>query len=567
MSDSAAWWVAYDAASLIDKEIRASNAIMERQGRTIFQIKRVKGVEAPELMAEHIRAEGWEPCAAMLHVGNIEKLILMLGGEELYGTGTDQFGIAVRELIQNARDAIQARRIVDKNFDGAVHIHLGRTPEGVTLKVQDNGLGMSRRVLTGPLLDFGKSFWMSALMREEFPGLCSSKFRSVGRFGIGFYSVFMVANQVSVASRRWDEGLDAVHQLKFQNGITLRPLLIASRPKNFGSEASTEVALKLKDGAIPQNGEIEIKRNLMGAKNFPVAVEDYLAALFAGLDVTVYFKDGDKDEVLIHNEHPLKKQSQADWLRKLSFSRYQDSSVEKYIEDNCVRLRPIYENGACCGLAAISTRPANIQDFLSVATVGGLATTVHCRGQRDFIGYIDYKPKSAKRDQGDFLASDQAMRAWATEQMRILIESNPNPLEQCIAAQSFADFGIDPTPIARICVVFDGKVGFLNFAELTQLLEIMDVAIFKSNMLGDHAEYHHSIQQIVGRALIRPLGSSKFYELAMDSEVPTQNMSVIACLHRALVAQGKTPRWTREKNVAPCHFGLMDAIVVSTRKA
>jgi hypothetical protein len=53
----------------------------------------------------------------------------------------------------------------------------------------------------------------------------------------------------------------------------------------------------------------------------------------------------------------------------------------------------------------------------------------------------------------------------------------------------------------------------------------------------------------------------------MDSEVPANNMSVIACLHRTLVAQGKTPRWTREKNVAPCLFGLMDAIVVSTRKA
>jgi hypothetical protein len=570
VSDSASWWIAYDAACLIDKEIRASNALLEEQKSdmpTSFQVKRVKGVEAPERMAEHIRAEGWEPCAAMLHVGNVEKLIATLGGEELYGTGTDTFAIAVRELIQNARDAIQARRIVDNGFDGSVHIHLKREAQGVTFVVHDNGLGMSRRVLTGPLLDFGASFWLSALMREEFPGLRSSSFRSIGQFGIGFYSVFMIADQVSVASRRWDEGLEAVNQLKFENGITLRPLLIAAKPASFRSEASTEITLKLKDKVISENGKIEIKRNLMGATNLLVEVEDYLAALFAGLDVTVYFRNGDEDETLIHRAHPLKEQFHADWLRKLSFSRYQDSSVEKCINDNWSRLRPIYDNGACCGLAAISTHPSNLQDFLSVATVGGLATTVHGRGQRDFIGYIDYKPKSAKRDQGDFFASSSAMRTWATEQMRLLVESKPSPLEQCFAAQSFADFGIDPSPIMRICVVFEGKMGYLSLTELTLLLERMDVAIFKSNTLGDHAEYHHSIQQIVGRALICPLGSSKFYELILNSGVPMENFSVIDCLHRALVAQGKTPRWTREKNVAPCYFGLMDVIVVSTRNA
>lgn len=46
------------------------------------------------------------------------------------------------------------------------------------IEVEDNGVGMSPKVLTGPFLDFGQSFWGTSLMHEELPGLESKGFIS-----------------------------------------------------------------------------------------------------------------------------------------------------------------------------------------------------------------------------------------------------------------------------------------------------------------------------------------------------------------------------------------------------
>jgi hypothetical protein len=568
MSDAAAWWIAYDATCLIDKEIRASNAILEthNKGDAVFRVKRVKGVESPELMSRYIKAEGWQPCSAELHISNVEGLVAAFGGEHLYGKASDMLAIALRELIQNARDAIHARRAVDKNFDGNVCVRLRKDQQGFVLLVQDDGIGMSRRVLTGPFLDFGSSFWTSSLVKQEFPGLLSSRFRSVGQFGIGFYSVFMVAQRVQVASRRWDDHQDAVNQLVFDNGLTLRPLLIAGRYSGLQSYLSTEVALHLKEGVIPEDGNIEIKRNVMHGKNFSVEFEDYLAVICAGLDVKVFFGQGDESPREIHRGQPLDETLRLEWLRKISFSRFQEESIGKYIDQNYHRLKPINKDGIHCGLAAISTMLRREQDFMDMATVGGLATNIHCRGRSPYIGYIDYKAVSARRDNGvEFSASKSAIQNWAEEQLRMLLEANLTPAEQCVAASGFAFFNVDPSPIMRVQVSLESRIEYFDLQAIISLLEKMDVVILKANFM-DHADFYSPVFAWPGRALILPFGGGSLYDLAMVSGVPKNQYSVIGCIHRALVVKGKSPRWSIEKNVAPSPLtGMSDAIVVSIK--
>lgn len=61
------------------------------------------------------------------------------------------------------------------------------------LTVSDNGIGMPQEVLTGTLLDFGRSFWSTEEAASRYPGLTSdSRFQPTGRFGIGFYAILLL---------------------------------------------------------------------------------------------------------------------------------------------------------------------------------------------------------------------------------------------------------------------------------------------------------------------------------------------------------------------------------------
>jgi len=70
-----------------------------------------------------------------------------------------------------------------------------------------------------------------------------------------------------------------------------------------------------------------------------------------------------------------------------------------------------------------------------------------------------------------------------------------------------------------------------------------------------------------GRALILPHRAAVFYDLTISSGVPQKKYSVLWCIHEALLAQGKTPRWRIEEKILPSPvFGMLDAIVLSIRR-
>lgn len=121
IADSDAWWVAYDAVQLIDREIRASNTLLTSRpqatkGSPPFRITKIAGATSIEEICRHIEVKGWKPCSAEVHVGNIERLVTNLGGTNLYGGAS--FAVVLRELIQNARDAVAARREILPGMNG-----------------------------------------------------------------------------------------------------------------------------------------------------------------------------------------------------------------------------------------------------------------------------------------------------------------------------------------------------------------------------------------------------------------------------------------------------------------
>jgi hypothetical protein len=224
-AEAPAWWLCLDTLRMVDGELRQIDDLFVslRKGYR-FDARAVEGVNDLEDFARRVRTNGWEPVDTKVHVTDVASLVRSLGGKELYG---DDRYIPFRELIQNGSDAIRARRLLQdrpKNW-GEVTVRLGQDASGPWVEVEDTGVGMSTRVLKGPLLDFGVSFWGSWKMREEHPGLLGKAFEAIGKYGIGFFSVFMWGDRVRVTTRRYDAGLDDTKVLSFDAGLQSRPIL------------------------------------------------------------------------------------------------------------------------------------------------------------------------------------------------------------------------------------------------------------------------------------------------------------------------------------------------------
>jgi molecular chaperone HtpG len=158
--------------------------------------------------------------------------------------------IFVRELVSNAADACEKLRyeaiakpeLVERGGPFAITIALD--PEAKTLTISDNGVGMDREDLTqglGTIARSGTKAFLDKLAAEEASKEASSL---IGQFGIGFYSAFMVADEVVVETRRaggeaaWRWSSDG------KGSFTIAPLALEAAP-----ERGMRVVLHLNDAS------------------------------------------------------------------------------------------------------------------------------------------------------------------------------------------------------------------------------------------------------------------------------------------------------------------------------
>ncbi|WP_420881439.1 molecular chaperone HtpG [Rhodococcus sp. (in: high G+C Gram-positive bacteria)] len=134
----------------------------------------------------------------------------------------------LRELVSNASDALdklklEAYRDKDLEADTSdLHIELDVDADTRTLTVRDNGIGMSRDEvidLIGTLAKSGTAE-LRRKLREAKDAVASEEL--IGQFGIGFYSTFMVADKVTLLTRkagekhgtRWESSGDATYTIE-----------------------------------------------------------------------------------------------------------------------------------------------------------------------------------------------------------------------------------------------------------------------------------------------------------------------------------------------------------------
>ena len=116
--------------------------------------------------------------------------------------------IFLRELISNASDACDKLRFESignpslSSGDSELHIDVSWDPDARTITVRDNGIGMSRDEVIaniGTIASSGTRRFLEAMSNES-----KADARLIGQFGVGFYSAFVVADKVTVRSRRAD---------------------------------------------------------------------------------------------------------------------------------------------------------------------------------------------------------------------------------------------------------------------------------------------------------------------------------------------------------------------------
>ncbi|PKW16163.1 molecular chaperone HtpG [Saccharopolyspora spinosa] len=138
--------------------------------------------------------------------------------------------IFLRELISNASDALDKLRLEafrDKELavdlaDPRVEIETDR--EQRTLTVRDNGIGMSRDEVVGLIGTIAKSGTAELLQKMQQQETTSGPAAKelIGQFGVGFYSSFMVADRISLLTKRagekqatrWESNGDATYTIE-----------------------------------------------------------------------------------------------------------------------------------------------------------------------------------------------------------------------------------------------------------------------------------------------------------------------------------------------------------------
>ena len=123
--------------------------------------------------------------------------------------------IFLRELISNASDAIDKVRfesltnkdILENNSDWKIKIYSDK--ENNTLTISDNGIGMNKEEVVENLGTIAKS-GTEAFVNLAQQGELKDHPELIGQFGVGFYSAMMVADKVSVITRRAGDKNDAI---------------------------------------------------------------------------------------------------------------------------------------------------------------------------------------------------------------------------------------------------------------------------------------------------------------------------------------------------------------------
>ncbi|WP_404339471.1 molecular chaperone HtpG [Pseudoalteromonas mariniglutinosa] len=151
--------------------------------------------------------------------------------------------IFLRELVSNASDAADKLRFLALSNgelyenDADLKVRISADKEANTVTITDNGIGMTRDEVISSLGTIAKSG--TAEFFKNLTGDQSKDSQLIGQFGVGFYSAFIVADQVTVRTRKAGESQGIEWQSAGEGEYTLQEIAKESR--------GTEIILHLRE--------------------------------------------------------------------------------------------------------------------------------------------------------------------------------------------------------------------------------------------------------------------------------------------------------------------------------
>ena len=167
------------------------------------------------------------------------RVLDLLTGHTLYNNTS----VVIREIVQNAIDAIRVQRLEQPSLEGKITVEWDSASR--SLSVSDNGTGMSQNVIERHLLRVGSSRYQDPEFRRQHP-----EFSPISRFGIGVLSTFMVADTVSILTMHPEDAQGRQLNLRSVHGRYLVRLFDKDEPEKADlGPHGTRVTLGLRPSA------------------------------------------------------------------------------------------------------------------------------------------------------------------------------------------------------------------------------------------------------------------------------------------------------------------------------
>ncbi|WP_413439315.1 molecular chaperone HtpG [Sulfuriferula sp. GW1] len=214
--------------------------------------------------------------------------------------------IFLRELISNASDAADKLRFEALSDDALwendpeLRIRIAFDKDARTITVSDNGIGMNRQEVIEHIGTIAKSG-----TRQFFEALSGDQAKDshlIGQFGVGFYSAFLIADKVTLITRR--AGLGAEHAVQWESaGEGEYTLETVEKPGR-----GTDVILHLREG----------EDDLLSSYKLQSIIRKYSDHITLPIMMKKEEWDAEKKETVVKDEEEAVNQASALWARPKS---------------------------------------------------------------------------------------------------------------------------------------------------------------------------------------------------------------------------------------------------------